>query len=433
MTKEKYEHNFELGDTQVFKWKKRAALVTMVGIALLVIWMIFTPLDEIAKARGTVEPVAQVQRVESRHGGHLVQVDVKLGQTVEAGDRVALLDQTEARSELEAAQARIAGLSLEIERLSALVDKRQPNFGKLGDQYPELVLKEIAALPAQRDLMRSQKDVLEAQIAEKKAEIAAVDAEKPELMAQITVAEEERSIEEALVRRGISSRPRLVELREQAARYRFELAQLAGRRSILEAQVEQLRSQLGGIDLDQAAKARTRIAEATGERRALRAEVKGLKQRLDETVVLTPVAGIVQSLPDETIGDVIDPGGVVITLVPIEGGLQFKGRLSPRDVGFVEVGQPVRLKIDSFDFSRYGALNGVVKEISPTTHMDERGLPFYLVEVGVDHTFFRDPKAGLALQSGMTGEADILTGSKTVFQYIWKPVYTNLDLALSER
>ncbi|SLN63991.1 Hemolysin secretion protein D, chromosomal [Falsiruegeria litorea R37] len=433
MSESRGDQSFDLDDTSTFVWMRRAAVVILLGLTALVIWMVYTPVDEISKARGEIEPIAQVKRVESRHGGQLAELRVTRGQMVEADEIVALLDQTEAQSALRAAEARITGLSLEVERLLALAEGREPDFAAHAEDFNDLVERETAALAATRAFIRAERSVIGSQIEEKRAEIAAIDEQRPQLIEQIAVAEEERAVQQDLLDRGLSARAKLAELREQEAQYRFDLAQLAGRRTIAEAEVAELQASLTQVELDEFAKARSRIAEADSQRRALQAEAAGLQSRVAETEIRSPIAGVIQAIPDDTIGDVIDPGGMVVTIVPADGGYRFSGRLSPRDVGFVSVGQPVRLKIDSFDYSRFGALPGTVEEVSPTTAVDERGTAFYEVLVQLDSDHFRNAEDGLTLIAGMTGEADIKTGAKTVFQYVWKPIYTNLDQALTER
>ncbi|MDU9006721.1 HlyD family type I secretion periplasmic adaptor subunit [Sedimentitalea todarodis] len=423
----------DLGETDATRWIKRAAGVAVLGVAALVVWMVVTTVDEVAKARGEVEPISQVHRVESRHGGQLQEVLVSKGQFVEQGDVVAIMDQVEAQSALDAANARIAGHVLAIERMLSLVEGRDADFENYREFYPDLVKREEASLAAIKEFARSERATIRAQIDEKKAEVAAIDAQLPQLNRQIEVAEEERSVQEDLRERGLGVRAPLAELREQEAQYRFDLARLAGRRSVAEAEITELESSLTGLDLQEYSEARDRIVETEAELRALRAEADGLLSRIEETRIHAPIAGLVQSVPDDTVGDVIDPGGVVVTIVPAAGGFRFAGRLSPRDVGFVAVGQPVRVKIDSFDYSRFGSLSGKVEEVSPTTLLDEQGAPYYEVQVALEADHFRASDSGLRLLPGMTGEADITTGQKTVFQYVWKPIYTNLDLALSER
>lgn len=433
MSDKKTSEPFRIDDGPTAKWVERAAWATVVGLAAVVVWSITAKVDEVAKARGAVEPIALVQRVESRHGGQVEEVLVRAGQKVAAGDVLVTMNRTEAQSALSATDARIAGLTLEVERLTAFVEKRAPDFSEYTAEYPELVAFETAAFQAQESFISAERRVLLAQIREKRAELAAINEQRPELEKQISISQEERAIEEDLVQRGLSPRARMVELVQRESQYRFDLSRLIGRQTITEASVIELQSSIERVELDQNSTARNRIVDAVAERRALLAEADALRARVDDAEVRAPLGGLVQSLPDETSGNVIEAGGMVVTIVPAEGGVRFTGRLPPRDIAFVDIGQSVRVKIESFDFSRYGALEGVVEGISPTTIFDERGQAFYEVQVSLPRDYFRAAEDELNLLPGMTGEADIVTGAKTVFQYIWKPVFTNLDLALTER
>ena len=425
--------DFVIHEGPTFVWVQRAAMVAILGVVALVVWSILTPVDEVSKARGAVEPIEQVRRVESLHGGRVQTVHAELGQHITAGDLIVSLDQTETFAALSEAEDKLAGLTLEAERLTAFVEDREPDFTEHEEKYTILVDREIATLEAQRAFVESQRKVINQQINEKKAEQKAIESQRPQLLAQIRTADSERQVQEDLVERGLAAKPRLVQLQEQEAQYRFDLAKLSGRYAIIGAEISEMEASILRIDLEEAAKSRNRIVDAITEKRALESQMENFRSRLAETEIRAPISGIIQSLPDETTGDVVDPGGVVATLVPAEGGVRFKGRLTPRDIAFVEAGQPVRLKIDSFNFSRYGALEGTIENVSPTTSVDARGNAYYEVQVELAQTFFRDEDDGLIVLPGMTGEADILTGSKTVFEYIWKPIYTNLDLALSER
>lgn len=433
MTDNKVSEPFRIDDGPTVKWVERAALATVIGVAAVVGWSLIAQVDEVAKAHGAVEPIALIQRVESRHGGQIDDVLVRVGQMVAAGDVIVTMNRTEAQSALSATEARIAGLTLEVERLTAFVEKRSPDFSPFSADYPELVAFEVAAIQTQENFVSAERSVLGAQIREKRAELAAIEEQRPELEKQISVAQEERAIEEGLVERGLSARARMVELVEREAQYRFDLSRLSGRATIAEAAIIELQSSIERVELDQNSTARNRIVDAVAERRALLAESDALRARVLEAEIKAPLSGLVQNVPDEISGNVIDAGGMVATIVPAEGGIRFTGRLAPRDIAFVDVGQSVRVKIESFDFSRYGALDGEVEEISPTTIFDERGVAFYEVQVALPRDYFRNPEDELKLLPGMTGEADIITGAKTVFQYIWKPVFTNLDLALTER
>lgn len=425
--------DFRLSDGAALKWARNGAVLLVIGLMGLLGWMASTPVDEVTNAHGEVHPIEQVRRIESLYGGRLASVTVALGQEVREGEVLAVFDRTEAISRLEAAEIKIAGLDLEIIRLTAFLENTDPNFAAFSDQYPKLVQLERAALEAQRAFVDAQTAVIRTQIAEKQSELAALVEELPELIEQSRLVGEERDVQQDLFDRGLTNRNKLASLREEAARLRLEQAKLTGRESVLEAEMNELTGSIDRVRLEEQAKAAARLVEMRTRRLEQEATAEGLKRRVAETEVRAPVDGVVQDLPDSSTGDVMQPGDLVASVVPTNGGLRFRGSIAPRDIAFVTEGQTVRLKFDSFDFSRYGALTGQVTEISPTTHVDPRGNAFYRVDIALDQAYFRNPDDGLNLLPGMTGEADIRTGQKTVFEYVWKPIYTNLDLALTER
>lgn len=433
MSTDKGTPDFRLNDSAAMAWARAAALIIVLGIGAISAWMVLTPIDEVTKARGEVRPLDRVRTVETLYGGRLKSVLVTLGQTVEEGALLAIFDRAEAVSELEVVEAKIVALDMEIERLTAFIEGTEPDFSAHEAKYPRLAQYERDALRAQRSFVTSEEAVIQAQISEKKAELQVLEHELPELAEQLRLVGKEREIQESLRERQLVVRERLASLREEEARLRLEQAKTVGRQSVIAAEISELESSINRIRLEETTRSASQVVESRSARLAEAARADALRRRVAETEIRAPVRGIVQDIPDDKTGDVLQPGDLVASVVPSLGGLLFRGAIAPRDIAFVEVGQPVRLKFDSFDFSRYGALTGNVKEISPTTQLDQRGNAFYRVEISLDQTFFREAGSGLELLPGMTGEADIRTGEKTVFEYVWKPIYSNLDLALSER
>ncbi|WMS41326.1 HlyD family type I secretion periplasmic adaptor subunit [Acuticoccus sp. MNP-M23] len=449
--------SFEINDGPAVRLANLGALVAILGVGALVAWMVLTPVDEVAKARGTVEPVTEVQRLQTEFGGALSKIHVRKGDLVEAFDPIVSFDTAEAASELREARAKELALLLERERLAALVEERDPQFEMIAraagsgatassvhrpgshDADDRLrsdiqaARRESAALTARRAFLENERQVIDRQIAEKEADLAAIAEERPAVQRQLAVAAEDVETVRDLVDRGLAPRPRFVEAVEAEARFNYDLASLTGRETVLKAEIAELMEAQERIGLNEAAEARARISQINGELPVVAEQIVRLVRRVNATELRAPVAGFVQTIPDTAVGRVFESGGLVAEIVPKDVELRFAGQLLPRDVGFVTRGQPVRLKIDAFDFSRYGALDGKVSEISPTTIVDERGNAFYEILVSLDKTYFRDDPDAFALLPGMTGEGDVLTGKKTVFEYVWKPIYTNLDLAFAER
>ena len=210
-------------------------------------------------------------------------------------------------------------------------------------------------------------------------------------------------------------------MRQKLASIEQKIEEARGKKSVLIKQADSNEQKIEQLLAEAKAKVSDDRSKAVSDLSALNARVRSSQAKLTNTMLVSPLQGLVQSLPSTQNGGVIQPGGTVVEIVPVGGKAGFKARLSPRDIGFVNVGQPTRIKIDAFDYSRFGALKGEVESISPTTSQSERGEIYYEVVVSVETQYFRDNPESFSILPGMTGEVDITTGEKSVFQYLWKP------------
>ena len=423
----------ELGGGPLDRAIRASTLLIVLTVVAVVAWTLVARVDELARARGEVKPIGDVQVVESRDGGRIEELLVREGDRVEAGDVIARFQRTASESELRIALAKQAAMDMEIERYTAFVEEGDADFSRYEEQFPLLVARERGAFESQRRLLKAEQLIGKEKLTEKRAELAALDAEIPAIEDQKRATEQSLEVYKTLAEKQLTSKVQYADAIQKDAAIARELAAAKGRRMLLSAEILELEDALEEVKIRFFAEAMEKRAASAGELRQVNEELSALEERVAETVVRTPVSGTVQSVPKTRVGEVIEPGGKVAEIVPGDEGLQLVVRLAPRDVGFVRQGQPAKVKIDAFDYSRYGALDGIVGSISPTTFVDERGVAYYEVKVSLDKTYFRDDPQQFGLVPGMTGEADIKTGEKTVFQYMWKPVYTNLDLAFTER
>jgi HlyD family secretion protein len=232
---------------------------------------------------------------------------------------------------------------------------------------------------------------------------------------------------------GVISDVQFLENQQKLDSYIRELKGLEGKEKVLAETLKNLDDLWAQKQAELFSETREKLTEAQAELLVFEARLRASSSQVAQTTIHAPVDGIIQSVPSELSGSVIEPGGVVAVIVPSTATAILETKLSPRDIGFVTVGQPARIKIDAFDYSRYGALDGIVQKISPTTDSDERGGVYYKVQIAIDTPYFGNDPSGQALIPGMTGEADIVTGDKTIFQYLWKPVFTNVSSAFGER
>ncbi|PMP07470.1 secretion protein HylD [Vibrio breoganii] len=402
-------------------------------IVLFIGWTVFTKVDEIAKAKGAVIPEGERQVIQSELGGKLKTIFVKRGQLVEIGDSIVEFDATFQTSALEELNSKEATLKLSIERMTALIEEREPDFTQYETQYPEVVAEQRAELAATKSLYFKKRVVLEKESERIAEELNGVDRQIPSEVRQLRSSQKELNILIKGQKSGSISQVRVLEMRQKIASIETELEQAKAKKAVLIKQAESNQSKIEQLFAEAKLEVSKERSKAVSELSALNARLRSGEAKVSNTLVTSPVKGLVQSLPTTRSGGVIKPGGTVVEIVPVDGRAAFKAKLSPRDVGFVSVGQPARVKVDAFDYSRFGALKGTVTEISPTTSQTDRGEIYYDVFVQVEKGYFGNDPARFTIIPGMTGEVDITTGEKTVFQYLWKPIYTNVSRAFGER
>ncbi|KDN28789.1 secretion protein HylD [Vibrio fortis] len=407
------------------------------SVALCVIafvtWSVVTQVDEIAKAKGAVIPEGEKQVLQSAIGGKLKQILVKEGQLVEKGQPLVEFDATFQRTALEELKSQQVTLLASIERMNALLDDREPNFGEFEIDFPEIVSQQKAQLNAQKGLYYQKRIVLEKDSEQIAEQLRVVEKSLPSYDKELSATKQELNILEKGYKAGNISRLRVLEMRQKLASIEQKIEEARGKKSVLIKQADSNDQKIEQLLAEAKAKVSDDRSKAVSDLSALNARVRSSQAKLTNTMLVSPLQGLVQSLPSTQNGGVIQPGGTVVEIVPVGGKADFKARLSPRDIGFVNVGQPTRIKIDAFDYSRFGALKGEVESISPTTSQSERGEIYYEVVVSVETPYFRDNPESFSILPGMTGEVDITTGEKSVFQYLWKPIYTNISVAFGER
>ena len=403
------------------------------AVFIMLIWSIFTNIEEIAKAKGQVIPLGHQQVIQSFSGGTLASILVSEGDLVKKGDVLANFIAIDSQAVAEELESKQANLELKIERYTAFMEARAANFDKYLVIHPKLVNGHINDLARMNDEKESIIQLSLSDIAKSKAELESIEQELPPLKHQINSAQQAINMMESIKESQAVSKLTMLESQQKLDSYIRELKGMEGKQQILARNVENLQRQLEQKQatlMKDVGEART---EAQAELLGVIARLKSSDSQVQQNTIVSPLNGIIQSIPNTSSGSVIQPGGTVAIIVPTTPTALLEAKLSPRDIGFVSVGQKARIKIDAFDYSRYGALDGIVKRISPSTDADEKGGVFYKVQISIEKPYFGDQPDKLELIPGMTGEADIVTGDKTVFQYLWKPVFTNVTEAFGER
>jgi HlyD family type I secretion membrane fusion protein len=402
-------------------------------VAFLLLLSLFVSIEEVAQARGEFIPVQRVQNIQTAEGGLLEAIFVRNDDRVSKDQILAKFRATDLLRDLDLTDVRIGRLEIEIARLDAFANRRDPDLEKYRAKYPQMVDEALAlhkqqALRLQRDL--EQKDYT---ISEVNAAISSAEQKIPAAKVSLQATQDllERTREGS--RLGIIARNRVAAVEEQAAQSERTYVELVSSLDELKSRIRSIEAEQASITAKAVSDARNERAERIAQLSEANVTLAALRARSQGIEVKAPVNGIVHKVSETPIGTVIPAGGTVCEIVPTDGGVLMQARVAPRDIGFVHVGQKALVKADAFEYGRFGAIAGKVARISPSSDKTPQGQePYFVAEIELEQDYVGVDRSHV-VTPGMTGEVSILTGDKTIFQYLLKPIYVTLDSALRER
>lgn len=412
----------------------RSAIYFTVFILIAAIfWAWSTRVNEVAVAVGEVVPAGLIHDIQHLEGGVVSEIRVRDGDQVEQNDLLLRFAPSAILSELEQTKIRQAALELEAERLNAVVDNRPPDFGDLSSQYPNLAEKQTTIYKAQLASHESQLKVGDAQIRQRKTELKRQQNQAESVENELALLEEQVKMRAQLAAEKLVARSELLTTKSRLAETQSDQRTIYDSIIVARSALEEARQRR----LEIKTRFNKDIELEAGEVAAGLAEVEQtlvrLRDRVSRLHVKAPVTGIVQGLSITRINAVVDPGQVIMHIVPTGDELIVEARISPDDIGHIHTDQSADVKIDSYDSARFGTVKGNVKRISASTYLDEKRNPYYRAEIELEKSWLAEQPDKLRIIPGMTVRADIKTGSKTILDYLLKPVSRGFNTAFRER
>lgn len=403
-------------------------------VLVAIIWANFATLTEVAHAEGRVIPSSQVQVVQNFEGGILSQVLVKPGQVVASGQILLIMDDTRFATSFKEGKFNSHSLEVKIARLEAELSGT-PFSGIVGysEQRGDLLQDEIRLYQSRRREMASAIGILSQQLTQHKQALAELIAAEQKLWLNADLAEQELRLTEPLVKSGAVSQVEV--LRLQAA-VNVSLGQLESTRLAIpaaEAAVSEAEQKIIERQQQFISAAQAELNEAKTELGRMNISNVALEDRVNRTDVRSPVDGTVNQVFVNTVGAVIQPGMDLVEIVPSNDTLLIEARIRPSDIAFIHPGQKATVKLTAYDFSIYGGLDSVLELISADSLTDERGEHFFQIQVRTNKNHLGTSDNPLPIIPGMVATVDIITGQKTVMDYILKPLKRAQATALSER
>ena len=407
-----------------------AVLATVVAF---IAWAAVMPIAEVTPASGEVLPAGSVQHLQHLEGGIIARILVAEGDLVEPDQLLIELSGGTVLPELERLRTRLAGLDLRAGQLRAAIDGRAVPVPAGKGRYAELAASQASLLDAKRRALGSQEAVARQQIKQRKAEIALYDGQIKAVRIQLSLMDEQVSVRALLVKQGDYPRMQLLEYQREQARLQGQLSDMVAQAQRSREAAVEAESRLTDLQVRFRTDAVAELDKVTAEMAELRQAVERDEDRVKRLEIRAPVRGVVHGLQTETVGGVVAPGSVVVDIVPVEARLQVEARIPARDIGHVRVGLPAAVKVMTYDYSRYGAIPGVIETLSPTSFQDTAGNRTYRARIRLERDYVGADPSLHPVASGMTVIADIRTGERTLMAVLLKPVYHALSQALRER
>jgi hemolysin D len=434
------------------------AVVIIAFFIAAVIWAFVGSVDILATAQGRIMPAGDVKVIEPLDPGTVRAIHVQDGDHVRRGQLLIELDPTQPMADRDRLSQDLVQASLDVARLTAL--KRgfttgDPAFVTPPDAPADRVLEAKAAMRAQAAQQAARIADLTQQIAQKDAEIEEVSAEAEKTRASLGMLEEKDRINRELRARGYGTTLSALDAAQALSEARHDLSiaarkseEAAAARDALIRQRDGTRSQFEADVLSDLRKAQEQQSEAS-------AELTKARGRLAQTEILAPNDGVVEEMAVHTLHGVVLPGQHLLTIVPDTRNLIIEARLANKDVGFVHAGQAVKIKIETFNFTRYGLIEGRVMDVSrDTVDQDPRSggsarleasrtddaamapkanSPTYVARISLSKSDMMVEGLRRPLQPGMSVTAEIRTGRRSIADYLLSPIARKTQESLHER
>jgi adhesin transport system membrane fusion protein len=403
----------------------------LIALALFIMWTAVALVDEITKAEGKVIPSSQIQILQSMDGGIVVEINVKEGQVVDAGQVLLRVDPTRFESSVRENRSQYLALTAKVARLRALSE------GLPFVPPPEVLIEDPKTVQDEQRLYETARSNVEAQISiareqlvQRQQELLEMRVKREQASQAYELTAKELTLTKPLINSGAVSEVELLRLERDTARFRGERDMAAAQISRSQAAMAEASRKIEETELNARNEVRKDLGDTMARLNAFTQGGVALADKVKHAAVRSPVKGTVKRLLVNTVGGVVQPGRDLVEVVPLDDALILETKVAPKDIAFLRPGQSAVVKFTAYDFSTYGGLEAKLEHIGADSITDEKGNTFFLVKVRTNKSSLG---ANLPIIPGMVAEVDIITGQKSILAYLLKPVLRAKQGALTER
>lgn len=409
----------------------RGLLYTILAfMAIGLLWLFLAKIDVVVSARGKVVPEGEIKTLQPIESGSISAIRVREGQAVKKGEVLIEIDPSVTETDLESKQKNLSLLELELARLNALINN-QPFIPIPSCTDSAAISAQQLAYISTKSAYEQQRMVIDQQILQGSAQSDSIRADVSRLRQLLANAtERENRLKEVL---DIIAKRDYVEAQNQRIEYQEQLRMKEHALSQSNSHIAELQNQLRLTTQQYRQKLLEELTQKNKETTALRTEVETTLFRHTKQQIVSPVDGYIGKLLITTVGGVVTPAEKLITIVPKDAPLLIKATVLNQDIGFVAKAMEAEVKIDTYDFQKYGLIHGNVKHIADDAIEDEKLGPVYEISITPTNTTLKGEGKTLPIHAGMSVTAELKVGKRRVIEFFIYPMIKYLDEGLSVR
>ncbi len=410
-------------------------LLAIVSLVLFfIVWASVSEIEELTRGSGSVVPTQEIQVVQSLEGGILAELLVHEGDIVEKGQVLVRISDVAFSSEEQGTQAKSLSLRAKKARLNAEASGAVFTLPEdLVRAAPKIAENEKALYESRQKELANAKSIYEDKISRAEAQIAETHADIKRIKDSRGLLYQELKITQEMVKQR--ALPKLEEIR-----LKREVSDLSGQAKANEEKLIGLGAELSAAKKEREDQDDKFRSQALGELNDVQTEIrqideslKSIEDRVYRREMRAPVSGIVNNIAVKTIGGVIEPAHKLIEIVPVDDELKIMAKVMPSDIAFLMVGQEVKVKVTAYDPQRYGSLKGKLVRIGANSVTDREGNVFFEIEIHTDKNYLGTEDNKMPITPGMVAETEVITGKRTIMEYLMKPILRARNRALRER
>jgi adhesin transport system membrane fusion protein len=408
--------------------------IMLLTVSVFLVWADHAMIDEVVKGSGKIVPSSQIKSIQNLEGGIVKEILIKEGDLVHKGQPLLKMQDIYFSSTFEKNRLEYDELYARAVRLRA--EAHGVAFMPPGVSDPalqELIEKERSLYESNKKQLKKSIAILKAQVEQRTSELKEAREHYRELEKEMALVQKQIAINEPLVKKRIVPEVDFLKLQRDANNVQQALTTTRHKITTTRAMIDEARNKLEEAELAFANRAKEELNSIEAQMQRIKESQAALRDQVSRTLVRSPVEGIVKRLYITTVGGVVTPGMKMMDILPTGDSLLVEVKVHPRDIAFLYPDQRAVIKVTAYDFAIYGGLTGKVVRISPDSINEADGKTYYQVWIETDKTFLGTVENPLKLIPGMVVNAEIVTGKKSILDYILKPLLRTKDNAFKER